>query len=102
MVDPSGTHIYVLDLGTTTGQVFGFNIGSGGVIGSAISGTPVATGDTPFAGIVIDPTGTLLAVENNYGNSISLYTIGSGGALTADTPVNTGTAPLFVTLYNAP
>ena len=102
VVDPSGTHIYVLDVGTTTGQVFGFNIDSGGVIGSAISGTPVATGDTPLAGIVIDPTGALLAVENNYGNSISLYTIGSAGTLTVDTPVNTGTSPLFVTLYNAP
>ena len=102
VVDPSGTHIYVLDLGTTAGQVFGFDIGSGGVIGSAISGTPVAAGDTPFAGIAIDPTGTLLAVENNYGNNISLYTIGSAGTLTVDTPVNTGTGPLFVTLYNAP
>ncbi len=103
VVDPSGTHIYALDSGTTTnGQVFGFNIGSGGVIGSAISGTPVDTGEFPLDGIVIDRSGALLAVGNNFSNNISLYTIGSGGALTADTPVNTGTGPLFVTFYNAP
>jgi hypothetical protein len=53
-----------------------------GVIGSAISGTPVAAGVLPIGCIVIDPTGTLLAVDNNTGSSISLYIIGSGGALT--------------------
>ena len=104
VVDPSGTHIYVLDSGdgTTNGQVFGFTIGSGGVIGSAISGTPVAAGVLPIGGIVIDPTGTLLAVDNNTSDNISLYTVGSGGVLTAVSPVNAGTAPFFVNLYNAP
>ena len=59
VVDPSGTHIYVLDSGngTTNGQVFGFSIGSGGVIGSAISGTPVAAGVLPIGGVVIDSSG---------------------------------------------
>jgi DNA-binding beta-propeller fold protein YncE len=104
VVDPSGTHIYVLDSGdgVTNGQVFGYSLGTGGVIGSAISGTPVAAGILPFGGIVIDPTGTLIAVDNNTSDSISLYAIGSIGALTAVSPVNTGTAPFFVTLYNAP
>lgn len=104
VVDPSGTHIYVLDSGngTTNGQIFGFSIGSGGVIGSAISGTPVTTGILPLGGIVIDATGTLLAADNNTSNTISLYTIGAGGALTAVTPANTGTAPFFVTFFNAP
>jgi 6-phosphogluconolactonase (cycloisomerase 2 family) len=104
VVDPSGTHIYALDSGngTTNGQIFGYSIGSGGVIGSAISGTPVATGVLPFGGIVIDATGTLLAADNNTSNTISLYTIGAGGALTAVSPANTGTTPFFVTFYNAP
>jgi len=108
VVDPSGTHIYVLDGGNTSatpqtnGKVFGFDIGSGGVIGSAISGSPVATNLGPLFGIVIDSTGTLLANENSLSNNISLYTVGSGGALTSQTPVNTGMGPLYVTLYNAP
>jgi 6-phosphogluconolactonase len=107
VVDPTGTHIYVLDSGPNasgTGQVFGFAIASGGVIGAAISGTPIATGTTPLGAIVIDPTDAILAIDNNGSNNISLDTIGSGGALTAATPptVSTGTAPFYVTLYNAP
>jgi 6-phosphogluconolactonase (cycloisomerase 2 family) len=104
VVDPTGTRIYVLDSGSATGEVFGFIINSGGVIGAAISGTPIATGTTPLGAIVIDPTDAILAVDSNGSNNISLYTIGSGGALTAATPpsVSTGTAPLYVTFYNAP
>jgi 6-phosphogluconolactonase (cycloisomerase 2 family) len=107
VVDPTGARIYVLDSGSAasvTGQVFGFLINSGGVIGAAISGTPIATGTSPLGAIVIDPTDAILAVDNNGSNDISLYTIGSGGALTAATPptVSTGTAPLYVTFNNAP
>ena len=106
VVDPTGARIYVLDSGNVsgTGQVFGFVINSGGVIGAAISGTPIATGTTPLGAIVIDPTDAILAVDNSGSNNISLYTIGSGGALTAATPptVSTGTTPFYVTLYNAP
>jgi 6-phosphogluconolactonase (cycloisomerase 2 family) len=106
-VDPTGTRIYVLDSGPNasgTGQVFGFVINSGGVIGAAISGTPIATGTSPLGAIVIDPTDVILAVDNNGSSNISLYAIGSGGALTAATPptVSTGTAPFYVTFYNAP
>lgn len=105
VIDPSGTHIYALDAGTATnGQVFGFNIGSGGVIGTAISGTPIKTGNFPASSIVIDPTDALLATANNFDNDISLYTVGTGGVLTATTPatVETGSAPLYLTFYNAP
>jgi trimeric autotransporter adhesin len=109
VVDPSGAHIYVLDEGgsTTTpnGQVFGFNIGSGGVISStAIAGTPVTAGNTPTDAILIDPTGALIAVNNNFDNDISLYLVGSGGtpAPTVPPTVATGDAPLHLTFYNAP
>jgi 6-phosphogluconolactonase (cycloisomerase 2 family) len=104
VVDPTGTRIYTLDSGSGTGEVFGFIINSGGVIGAAISGTPIATGTAPLGAIVIDPTDAILAVDNSGSNDISIYTIGSGGALTAATPppVSTGTAPFYVTFYNAP
>jgi len=107
VVDPSDTHIYALDAGVTNGQVYGFNLNSTGTIGSAISGMPIPAGNSPVAGIVIDPTGVLMAVENNFPNAsnqytISLYTIGTGGKLTSDTPVQTESGPLFVTFYNAP
>jgi 6-phosphogluconolactonase (cycloisomerase 2 family) len=103
VVDPSGSHIYVLDGGTTTtkGQVYGYSVAAG-VIGTAITGSPWATGTSPSGGIVIDPTGVLLAVDNLNSNSISLFTVGTGGALTPVTPTTpTGASPLYVTLYNA-
>jgi trimeric autotransporter adhesin len=108
VVDPSGTHIYALDEGSGgNGQVFGFSIGTGGVIGSAIAGSPFATGNSPFGGIVIDPTGALMAVDNNGDGTISVYAItASTGVLTAGTAVPSGSGstsePLFVTFYNAP
>ena len=104
-VDPSGTHLYVLDSGSTNGQVFGFNLNSDGTVGSAISGTPQPAGGFPFYNMAIDPTGKLLATANNFDNDISLYAIGSGGALTPTTPATVATAgqaPNFVVYLNAP
>ena len=108
IVDPTSKYLYVLDSGdpfadpVVNGAVHAYNIGSNGAIGTAI-GTAVPTETNPF-GIAIDPTGTLLATDNNESASISLFTVGTGGALTAKTPatVATGQAPLFVTFYNAP
>lgn len=105
VVDPSGKYIYVLDGGTLggPGAVFVFNIGTGGVIGSAV-GSPTPTGINPAGAIVIDPTGVLLAVDNNgdiSANGISVYTVANGG-LTAQPNVATGNAPLYVTFLNAP
>jgi hypothetical protein len=61
--------------------------------------------------MAIDPTGVLLAVDNSdvqpppaspAPGSISLFTIGSGGALTVDAPVVAGMDSEFVTFYDAP
>jgi 6-phosphogluconolactonase (cycloisomerase 2 family) len=104
--DPSGKYLYVLDQGNGTGDgaVYQFDVTSG-MPGTAPVGSAVATGVSPN-GIVVDPTTALVAVEN-FGDgtspsTISLFTIGSTGALTAQTPVATGVAPLFVTFYDAP
>jgi 6-phosphogluconolactonase len=98
-VDPSGTHLYVVDNPTAVGAVYGFNIGANGAIGTPV-GPLIATGNTP-TGITIDPTGVLLAVDNNVDSTISPYAIGTGGVLTAYPPVNTGLAPQFLTFYTA-
>ena len=48
---------------------------------TAFSGTQPSTGNFPgFA--ALDPTGTYLYVPNENDNSISVFTIGAGGALT--------------------
>ena len=70
-----------------------------------ISGTPLPTGVAP-KGIAIDDSGSLLAVDNNNlgvsPGTISLFTIGSGGALTAAPAVNAGNSPQFVNFFNLP
>ena len=108
ITDPTGKYLYVLD--STAGapgplsQVFAFNLNPAtGVIGSQI-GTPLLTGNSP-TGMAIDPTGVLLAIDNNFDNTISLFTIGSTtpGGLTPATPptVATDNQPLFVVFYTA-
>lgn len=115
ITDPTGKFLYVLDSTTTAApatppsQVFAFNLDPlTGVIGSQI-GTPQPTGASPF-GMAIDPTGVLLAIDNNIDNTISLFTIAPSGSttpppgsLTATTPptVATDQQPLFVVFYTA-
>ncbi|HWN74554.1 MAG TPA: Ig-like domain-containing protein [Candidatus Udaeobacter sp.] len=116
ITDPTGKYLYVLD--STTGppppdaplsQVFAFNLDStSGVIGSQI-GTPLLAGNSPN-GMAIDPTGVLLAIDNNFDNTLSLFTIAPSGSttpppggITATTPptVATDNQPLFVVFYTA-
>lgn len=100
-VDPSGTHLYVLDSGSANGQVYGYTF-TGGVLGStAFSTQPVGVAPT---GIAIDRTGALMAVDNTGSGNISLLAVGSGGALTPDTPptIGAGNNPILLVFYNAP
>jgi 6-phosphogluconolactonase len=100
-VDPTDKYLYVLDNGVSgVGAVYGFTLTSGVPSTTPISAA-VATGNVPN-GIVVDATSVLVAVDNSSDGTISLYTIGSGGVLTSQTPVAAGDGPLFVTFYNAP
>jgi hypothetical protein len=86
------------------GALYGYTLSSGVPSATPITGTPIPTGIAP-QDIVIDPTSSLIAVPNaivNGPGSISLFTIGSGGTLTSETPVATGKTPDFLTLFNAP
>lgn len=111
ITDPTGKYLYVLDSTggpTPPSQVFAFNLNLDGSIGAEI-GTPLLTGNSPN-GMAIDPTGALLAIDNNFDNTISLFTIaGTGsttpppGGLTPAAPptVATDNQPLFVVFYTA-
>jgi 6-phosphogluconolactonase (cycloisomerase 2 family) len=110
LTDPTGNYLYVLDADAGgNGQVFAYSLNkSTGVIGSQI-GTAQPTQIGPF-GLAIDPTGALLASENNVSNTISLFKVGAAGSATPPagglTPANPPTtatdgAPLFVTFYTA-
>lgn len=107
LTDPTGKFIYVLDQNVTSssapGQVFTFNLDPAtGLIGSQI-GTAQPTGATPL-GMAIDPTGALLAIDNNFDNTISLFTVNtSTGAPTIASPatVPTDLIPQFLVFYTA-
>ena len=109
LTDPTGKYLYILDSPATAGQVFAFNLDqTPGATNGAITtqiGTAQTTGQSPI-GMAIDPTGALLAIDNNLDNTISLFkvtltgTTGVGG-LSTQTTVNTDTAPQFVVFYTA-
>jgi hypothetical protein len=70
---------------------------------TAIGTTPPATGAGSI-GMAIDPTGALLAVDNNADTNISLYKVStSTGALTISSPATVGTDlnPQYVVFYTA-
>ncbi len=97
-IDPSDKYIYVVDNGTSPSNIYAFQVGTGGAFGSPIGGTPptaVQAGSASF-GMAIDPTSTLLAVDNQFSDTISLFSIGSNGALTSLVPASTGAAPMFL------
>jgi len=110
ITDPTGKYLYVLDStaqaapATPQSQVFAFNLNASGVIGSAI-GNPQPTGASPN-GMAIDPTGALLAIDNNFDGTLSLFQItatglaGAGG-LSAQTTVPADTEAQFVVFYTA-
>jgi 6-phosphogluconolactonase (cycloisomerase 2 family) len=104
VVDPTSTYLYVLDTtdGSSPGAILGFTLGADGSVGAAIPGTPIATDVNPFD-IVIDPTGTLLAVTGNTGDTLTPFAVDpTTGTPTAGTPVTVGTSPLYVTFSVAP
>ncbi len=92
----SGTDVYISAYDTsvkpTVGYVFGFSVGSGGVL-TAVSGSPFAAGIQPSA-LASDKGGTYLYATDYAGNNVLAFTIASG-ALTplAGSPFKAGTAP---------
>ncbi len=91
IVDPSGTHVYLYRTGSNDGypgvagnQLVGYSLGSTGVL-SEIPGTPIATGleafFSPCTGIVIDPAGKFLYLQD-ISNVYTFGIAGASGALT--------------------
>jgi 6-phosphogluconolactonase (cycloisomerase 2 family) len=101
VIDPSDKYIYVIDTGIVVNNqaapsnIYAFQVGTGGAFGPAIGTGPTPAGITSF-GMTIDPTSALLAVDNNFSDTISLFSIGSTGELTSLVPASTGAAPLFM------
>jgi hypothetical protein len=86
----------------STRTIYGWTISAAGIL-TAVSGSPfnlpltfqtVATGEFDTARVITDPGGTHLFVGDESGGQIFVYSIGSGGVLTAvGSPVLVGFSP---------
>jgi len=95
VIDPSDSFAYVVDNNISPSNIYAVKVGAGGALGPAIGTGPTPAGSASF-GMTIDPTSALLAVDNQFSDTISLFSIGSNGALTPLVPASTGAAPLFL------
>ena len=96
-VEAQGKYLYATF--HTTEQIYGWTIGSGGGL-TAISGMPLTLSFLAGVGynsqgrtsVITNPAGTLLFLADSLSNQIYVYSIGSGGALTAvsGSPFSTG------------
>lgn len=106
-VEPTDKYLYAVDSLTGNGNVYAFNIVSGGGLSAtpAITGSPFAVGPSPI-GVSIDPSGTFLAVVNNdtATTTISQFKLApSTGVLTPVLPAATaGDNALFLSFWVGP
>jgi 6-phosphogluconolactonase len=88
----------------------GFNINSDGSLGAAVTGSPYATGNSPYGltiGVAVAPNAEFVVVTNNglsaAGNNgsdtVTLFSLNTAtGALTATGSLQTGQTPQFTNL----
>jgi len=100
ITDPTGQYVYVANTDSTVSQ---YTIGTGGALTPMTPATIGAGVDTCSFGtasaVTIDPTGRYVYVVNG-GGTLSQYTIGGSGALTAMSPatVAAGKCPVSITV----
>lgn len=76
-VDPQKRYLYVA---SSTGEVRGYQIASGGSL-SAMSGSPFVTGADSVA-VAVDAGSQFVLTANGTSNTVSVFKIGAGGTLT--------------------
>jgi len=93
-IDPSGRYLYVTYSNDDRVDSFAINATTGAL---AAVGTPVTTGSKPVS-VVVEPSGQYVFVANNLGTSISVFTIGSNGALTTNSTASASNTPAWLTV----
>jgi 6-phosphogluconolactonase len=96
---PSGSYLYVSAYDQTDGggYVFGFSVGSDGVLTPLNSSVPFAAGTKPSA-IAADPSGNYIYVTDATAGKVMSFSVGTGGLLTAvsGSPFTAGNRPLSI------
>lgn len=94
---PSGNYFYVAE--STDNQIRQMNFDrTNGILQSKTSPTLAQTGSPSY--LILDAGGKFLYCINRTGNSVSLYSVGSDGALTFNTNYATGNSPIASVIYN--
>ncbi len=103
-VSPNGRYVYLANRGDDTVQAFAVDSDDGGLSALVTAGFPgtIATEDAP-EGIAMDSDGRFLYVTNNVdlgasNGKLSVYSIGSDGALSESAVYDTGRWPTTVTI----
>jgi 6-phosphogluconolactonase (cycloisomerase 2 family) len=105
-MDPQGKYLFTTTAALDVNGSFVYGVSvypineTTGAIGTAVAGSPFATGINPFS-ISIDKTGNFVYVGNDGSASISEFTLnGTTGVLTpvAGSPVAAGTSPDFIAI----
>jgi 6-phosphogluconolactonase (cycloisomerase 2 family) len=76
---PSGNFLYVSTVSEPLGLIAGYSVNAGAL---TLVGPPTSSGGINPYGLAIDPKGAYLYAANMGSNSISVFSIGSSGALT--------------------
>ena len=84
-IDPSGTHAYVAH----GNGVYLFSIVNGALTDNMITKS-ISSGGTAPQSIAIDSTGSFVYVANKGDNTVSVFTVGTGGTLSNPTVISVG------------
>jgi 6-phosphogluconolactonase (cycloisomerase 2 family) len=98
VIDPTGRYLYVTD--GTANTLYGFTISQTDGTLTPIPGLTAYTSSNINgpSDVLIDRTGEFLYIVNNGNATVSEFTIGAGGKLTAGASTPSGTKPVFATI----
>ena len=96
-ITPNGSFAVIANAATNNVSVMSLDPGTGTL--TNISQSPFAAGASPVA-VALDPTSKFVFIANDGDNTLSAYTMGSGGELTpiGGSPFTVGTQPQGVTV----
>ena len=81
-VDPAGSHLYVGSFDTPAGTIEAYDVNSGLLTPIVAAPPPPYVAHSPL-GLAVDPNDQFVFTTDTYDSTLSVFAVGSGGALTA-------------------